>query len=146
MTVSVLLRRPFLAVLLALLLAVPLALALATPASASRADPVSRFSREVVRPGGVDADLYHIEHVYEVQRRLERLGLFDVTPNGTFGPVTKAGVKSFQRSNDLSVTSVVNHRTWRPLIKQTVLDKRAVPKACKRGAGGTRATTACTTR
>jgi hypothetical protein len=43
------------------------------------------FSREVVRPGDVDTDPYHIEHVYEVQYRLERLGLFDAVPNGHSG-------------------------------------------------------------
>jgi hypothetical protein len=132
LTISVGLGRRILSALVALLLSVPLALALAPPASAARADPVARFNREVVRPGDVDADPYHIEHVYEVQRRLLRLGLFDAIPNGTFGPVTKAGVMSFQRANGLPVTGVVTHRTWRPLIKQTVLGKRSVPKVCKR--------------
>jgi hypothetical protein len=131
-TFPVVLGRRGLLALLAVLLSVPLTVALAPPASASRADPPARFSREVVRPGDVDADPYHIEHVYEVQRRLDRLGLFDATPNGTFGPITKAGVMSFQRANGLPATGVVTRRTWRPLIRQTVLGKADVPKACKK--------------
>jgi peptidoglycan hydrolase-like protein with peptidoglycan-binding domain len=83
----------------------------APPASAARAwtlrDP---FSREVVRRGDADTDPYHIEHVYEVQRRLKRLGLFDATPNGRFGPVTEAAVKTFQRRNGLAPTGVVGYR------------------------------------
>ncbi len=100
----------------------------AAPASARLRDP---FSREIVRPGDVDADPYHIEHVYEVQRRLKRAGLFDVTPNGRFGPVTEAGVKEFQTRNGLEPTGVVNAPTWRLLIKQTVRGRSGVPSGCK---------------
>lgn len=90
-----------------------------------------RFSREIVRPGDVDRDQYHIEHVYEVQYRLKWLGLFDATPNGRFGPITKASVMRFQKRNDLRQTGVVNYRTWQPLIEKTVRGKRAVPSVCK---------------
>ncbi len=90
-----------------------------------------RFSREVVRPGDVDADPYHIEHVYELQYRLKWLGLFDATPNGHFGPVTKAAVIKFQRRNDLPQTGVVGYTTWKPLIKKTVRGRAAVPRGCK---------------
>lgn len=89
------------------------------------------FSREVVRPGDVDGDPYHIEHVYEVQRRLKRLGLFDVTPTGVFGEITEAGVKTFQRRNDLAATGVVNYRTWRLLIRRSVRGRPTVPAGCK---------------
>lgn len=88
------------------------------------------FSREVVRPGDVDADPYHIEHVYEVQLRLQRLGLFPAVPNGRFGPVTQAGVEQFQKRNGLSPTGIVGHRTWRRLIRQTVRGQDAVPGSC----------------
>jgi hypothetical protein len=89
------------------------------------------FTREVVRRGDVDADPWHIEHVYEVQYRLKRLGLFGATPNGRFGPRTAAAVKAFQRQIGVPVTGVVGARTWRPLIRQTVRGRSAVPSACR---------------
>ncbi|HEX2894182.1 MAG TPA: L,D-transpeptidase family protein [Marmoricola sp.] len=120
---------------LALLLAVLAVLApsyLAPPALASESfslrDP---FSRETVRPGAVDTDPYHIAHVYEVQRRLQRLGLFRATPNGRFGPATTAAVRAFQRRNGLRATGIVDQRTWRPLIRQSVRGRSAVPRACR---------------
>lgn len=104
----------------------------AAPAGAARSwtlrDP---FSREVVRRGDADTDPYHIEHVYEVQRRLKRLGLFDATPNGRFGPVTEAAVKRFQRRNGLAATGVVGYRTWQPLIRQSVRGRATVPQGCR---------------
>jgi hypothetical protein len=100
-------------------------------AAVARANLRLPFSREVVRPGDVDADPYRIEHVDEVQWRLKRVGLFDVTPTGYFGSVTEAGVKAFQRRNGLPQTGVVNRATWVPLIKQSVRGKRAVPHGCK---------------
>ena len=106
----------------------------AASASAVAATPVHRFGREVVRPGDVDADPYHIEHVREVQLRLGRLGLYAAPVDGRFGPVTEAGVKAFQRRNHLRATGVVGPRTWRLLIKQTVRGRSAVPAGCtKRG-------------
>ena len=103
--------------------------ALTTPASSwSLRDP---FARETVRPGAVDASPYRIEHVDEVQWRLKRLGIFRATPNGHFGPVTTAAVKTFQRRNGLAVTGVVGPRTWRPLIRQTVRGRAAVPRGCR---------------
>jgi len=105
--------------------------------AATSATPAARwtlrdpFSREVVRPGDVDTDPYHVEHVYEVQERLQRLGLFDAVPNGHFGPVTEAGVKTFQRRNGLTATGVVNRPTWRRLIRQTVRGRRVVPSGCR---------------
>jgi hypothetical protein len=88
------------------------------------------FSREIVRRGDADADPYHIEHVYEVQYRLKRLGLFDATPTGRFGPITEAAVKKFQKRNGLEQTGTVNYRTWRPLILQSVRGRHAVPSGC----------------
>lgn len=89
------------------------------------------FSREVVRRGDVDRDPYHIAHVYEVQLRLKRLGLFDVRPTGTFGPITEAGVKAFQQRNGLPVTGRVGYATWRPLIRQSIRGRAAVPADCR---------------
>jgi hypothetical protein len=89
------------------------------------------FSREVVRRGDVDADQWHIEHVYEVQYRLKRLGLFTATPNGRFGPATEAAVKKFQRKVGLTPTGVVGYRTWQPLIRKSVRGRSDVPRACR---------------
>jgi hypothetical protein len=88
------------------------------------------FAREIVRPGDVDKDAYHIEHVYEVQYRLRWLGLFKATPNGRFGPVTKSAVLAFQAKNGLRKTGTVNYATWQPLIKQTIRARKLIPKAC----------------
>ena len=104
----------------------------AAPASAVAATSVHRFGREVVRRGDVDADPYHIEHVIEVQRRLERLGLYSAAVDGRFGPVTEAGVKAFQRRNDLRATGVVGRRTWSLLIRQSLGGRRAVPAGCRK--------------
>ena len=124
--------RMLIAILATLAVAVTLAGVLVAPAGASVTrslqDP---FSREVVRPGDVDLDPYNIEHVDEVQHRLKWLGLFDATPNGRFGPITKAAVMRFQKQHGLSQTGVVGYRTWQPLIKETVRGRRAVPDACK---------------
>ena len=124
-----------------LVVPVVLVAGVAAPAYAEEAPPSNRtthslldpFTREVVRRGDVDADPWHIEHVYEVQYRLKRLGLFDATPNGRFGPRTEAAVKAFQRRIGVPVTGVVRARTWRPLIKQTVRGRSAVPSACRSG-------------
>jgi hypothetical protein len=103
--------------------------ALGEPASAaSLRDP---FSREVVRYGDQDTSAYHIDHVYELQYRLKRLGLFTVTPTGYFGSVTKAAVKRFQKRNGLAQTGVVGYQTWRALIKQTVRGRPALPSGCR---------------
>lgn len=101
------------------------------PANAAGWTPTDPFSREVVRRGDVDEDPYHIEHVYEVQHRLDRLGLFPVRPTGVFGEITEAGVKKFQRWNGLAVTGVVDRRTWRLLIRKSVRGRAAVPAGCR---------------
>ncbi|MBO0846382.1 MAG: murein L,D-transpeptidase [Nocardioides sp.] len=120
-------------VVLGLVLAVVASLSVTTapPASASaRWTLRAPFSREIVRPGDVDKDPYRIAHVYEVQYRLRRVGLFDADPTGYFGSITEAGVKSFQKRNGLAQTGIVNHRTWRRLIRQSVRGRRAVPDGC----------------
>ena len=129
------LRRALLAVLTALAMLVVLApwsLSQADAASApARASLLAPFSREVVRPGATDTDPYHIAHVYEVQYRLQRVGLFHADPTGHFGPITEAAVKRFQRRNHLAATGVVDRRTWAKLIPQSVRGRAAVPAGCK---------------
>ena len=90
------------------------------------------FSREVVRPGDQDEDPYHIEHVYELQYRLQWLGLFDATPTGYYGDITKAAVVAFQEEIGVKATGVVRYRTWRPLIRSTVRGGDDVPGFCKK--------------
>lgn len=119
------------ALFLALAVVLPVQAITAGHADAATWTLRDRFSREVVQRGDVDRDPYHIEHVYEVQRRLKRLGFFDARPTGTFGPITEAGVKAFQRRNGLAVTGRVGYGTWRPLIRQSVRGRAAVPDACK---------------
>lgn len=94
-------------------------------------DLTQPFTREPVKRGHVDADPYNIEHVYEVQIRLRRLGFFTVTPNGMFGPQTERAVKRFQRALGLRVNGRVNAETWKPLIRRSTFGKKAVPAACK---------------
>jgi hypothetical protein len=89
------------------------------------------FSRETVQRGDVDVSPYDIEHVYEVQIRLRRLGLLSATPNGRFGPQTHDAVKRFQRSRRLRVTGRVGAATWKRLIPQSTFGKASAPKACR---------------
>ncbi len=102
----------------------------ATPAQAA-VDMSKPFTREPVKRGDVDADQYHIEHVYEVQIRLQRLGYLSAAPNGSFGPQTERAVKRFQRDQHLQVTGRVTASTWVPLIKRSTFGKLSVPTACK---------------
>lgn len=119
--------------ILAVLAPLSVTAAPAAAAAAAQVDLRDPFSRETVRRGDVDASPYDIDHVYEVQLRLKRLGLFDATPNGRFGPITEAAVKRFQKRNGLRATGVVTSATWRPLIKQSVRGRRSVPSGCRSG-------------
>lgn len=126
--------RKLVALALALALAAGLSVAVAAPAQAVLSRTLTApFSREVVRPGDADTSPYHVEHVYEVQYRLKRLGLFAPSPTGYFGPVTRSAVVRFQSRNGLPRTGVVDRRTWRPLIKQSTRGRSVVPKDCKTG-------------
>lgn len=118
-------------IVLALVVGAPVQVITAAPAHAATWTLRDPFTREVVRRGDVDRDPYHIEHVYEVQIRLKRLGFFTVQPTGVFGPITEAAVKAFQRRNGLSVTGQVGRPTWRPLIRQSVRGRAAVPAGCR---------------
>jgi hypothetical protein len=91
------------------------------------------FTREPVQRGAVDADPYHIAHVYEVQIRLRRLGYLSATPNGHFGSQTEGAVKHFQRSAGLRATGRVDAATWKPLIRRSTFGQGTVPGACRKG-------------
>ena len=102
----------------------------AAPAHAGP-DLTKPFTREPVKRGDVDADQYNIEHVYEVQIRLRRLGFLSASPNGTFGPLTERAVKRFQRDRGLRVTGQVGAKTWKPLIFRSTFGRAKVPARCK---------------
>ncbi|HEY7280524.1 MAG TPA: peptidoglycan-binding domain-containing protein, partial [Actinomycetota bacterium] len=51
-----------------------------------------------------------------VQRALSYLGLYDAVVGGHFGPRTESAVESFQHSEGLAKTGVVNVFTWRHLM------------------------------
>lgn len=122
----------FAAILVALATALVLVVqAPAGPANAAAWSLSDRFSREVVRPGDTDVSPYHIDHVYDLQYRLRWLGLFNATPTGHYGSITKAAVVKFQKRIGVRATGVVGYRTWRPLIGRTVRGRSAVPGACK---------------
>lgn len=116
--------------LTAVLMALGITAATAAPAHAWP-DLTQPFTREPVKRGHVDASPFRIEHVYEVQIRLRRLGYFTVTPNGVFGPQTERAVKRFQRALGLRVNGRLNAETWKPLIRRSTFGKRVVPSACR---------------
>ena len=105
-----------------------------TPLRAAAA-PRPAFYRETVRYGARDASPYQISHVFEVQIRLNRSGFFRGPITGYFGPLTLAAVKSFQRSQRLPQTGVVNQATWTRLITYSRLRSsgwRSLPAVCRR--------------
>lgn len=116
--------------LVAVLLALGMTAVSAAPAEAGP-DLSQPFTREPVKRGDVDADQYTIEHVFEVQIRLRRLGHFTAAPNGVFGPRTERAVKSFQKARRLRVTGRVEARTWAQLIRLSTFGKAGVPAACE---------------
>jgi hypothetical protein len=93
-----------------------------------------RFARETVRFGARDTSPYSISHAYEVQIRLTWAGAYRGPVTGYFGPLTLAAVKSFQRSQRLPQTGVVDARTWARLIPLSTTRHggwRALPAACR---------------
>ena len=105
---------------------------IAQPAAHADSGLRDPFSREVVHPGDQDTDPYHIEHVYDLQYRLRWLGLFEATPTGYYGDITKASVVAFQKKIGVKANGVVRQNTWRPLLQRTVRGQDAVPASCKR--------------
>lgn len=118
------------ATLTTLALGVGLLMVSAAPAQAGP-DLRQPFTRELVQRGDVDADPYKIEHVYEVQIRLRRLGFLAASPTGTFGPQTELAVRRFQESRGLRATGRVDARTWVPLIRRSTWGKKLLPQSCR---------------
>lgn len=116
--------------LTAFVLGLGLTTVIAAPAQAGP-DMAKPFTREPVQRGDVDADQYNIEHVYEVQIRLRRLGFLKASPNGSFGPQTEQAVKDFQRARGLRATGRVDAKTWRPLIRRSTFGQKSAPDKCE---------------
>lgn len=94
-----------------------------------------RFAREVVRKGDQDTSTRHIEHVRELQYRLKWAGAYRGPVTGYFGDLTRAGVKRYQRRENIKATGVATRATWRHLIPDSTRRRSAVPGACDRGRG-----------
>lgn len=54
--------------------------------------------------------------VMQLQRDLNALGYRVGAPDGQFGPMTKAGVQSFQKATRLPQTGTVDAHTWRSIL------------------------------
>ncbi len=114
---------------------VPPAAQAATCASGSTTNTASLFWRETTKYGYRDTDVYHIQHVRELQRRLKRAGLFTLyQPTGSFYSYTKSELIKFQRRYGLCATGVADQKTWQVLIQKTTRGFSRVPARCK-GAG-----------
>jgi len=108
----------------------------AAPSAAAREKgdpfrPGKRFAREFTRHGDRDTSPYHIEHVRELQYRLRWAGAYKGPVTGTFGDLTRAAVKRYQKREDLKVTGVANVPSWKRLIPQTVRGRTVMPDRCK---------------
>jgi len=93
-----------------------------------------RWWRETVRYGARDSSPYQISHVFELQIRLTRAGVYRGPITGYFGTMTLAGVKAFQKLQRLSQTGVVDQVTWARLIWYSTLRSVGwyhMPAACK---------------
>lgn len=46
--------------------------------------------------------------VYEIQKKLKKLGFFRDSPNGKFGPTTEQAIKKYCESNNIYVRKVID--------------------------------------
>jgi hypothetical protein len=108
-----------------------LTLVTAVPAQAGTLWWSSPYARQVTQAGDQDLSPWHIEHVYELQRRLSRLGLYTIWPTGYYGSKTVHAVKQFQRKSGLPVTGKMDRASWRKLIKRTIRGRGQLPDVCR---------------
>jgi len=102
------------------------------PAAVAQTDWwTARYARQVTQPGDRDVDPWHIKHVYELQWRLIRVGLYGIPPTGYYGGRTVRAVKTFQRRVGLPVTGIMDRVSWRKLIRRSTFGRKIVPPACK---------------
>ncbi|WLR52926.1 cell wall hydrolase [Bacillus tianshenii] len=59
-------------------------------------------------------------YVWDLQHRLNQLGLYNGQMDGIFGPITKQAVLNFQKYNGLGVDGVVGTSTWTALDRVTL--------------------------
>ncbi|MBI1758609.1 MAG: murein L,D-transpeptidase [Actinobacteria bacterium] len=93
-----------------------------------------RFYRETVRFGARDTSPYDISHVFEVQIRLTRSGVYHGPITGYFGSATLAAVRAFQGQQRLPRTGVVDQPTWQHLIGFSILRSPGwfqLPSVCR---------------
>jgi hypothetical protein len=93
-----------------------------------------RFWRETVRPGARDTSPTAIAHVYEVQIRLYRAGVYRSYINGVYGSPVVASVKYFQKLQKLPQTGIVDQATWARLIQVSTSRSwgwTTLPAVCK---------------
>ncbi len=103
----------------------------AGPASAGDAPWwTASYARQVTQPGDRDIDPWHIQHVYELQWRLRRLGLYTIRPTGYYGSRTRQAVKAFQARVGLPETATMDQLSWEKLIRRSTRGRPSVPAAC----------------
>jgi N-acetylmuramoyl-L-alanine amidase len=61
--------------------------------------------------------------VWDVQHRLQQLGLYPMNLDGHFGPVTREGVIRFQRQNGLTPDGIVGPKTLKLLRGETFTEE-----------------------
>jgi len=64
------------------------------------------------------------EAVKTLQTNLKRLGLYNGRVTGNFDSKTQLAVKAFQKQYKLSVTGVVDSKTWQALLKTSIPNAR----------------------
>jgi Putative peptidoglycan binding domain/L,D-transpeptidase catalytic domain len=89
-----------------------------------------RFFREAVHLGQRDRSPYDIEHVRELQLRLQREHLFRFRPNGRYGTRTRAAVTRFQRLHQLVPSGRATRPTWNALLKSSNNNMRTARRRC----------------
>jgi hypothetical protein len=88
----------------------------ATPGpAATTAKPTAPAIRAPHAAAPVMAVGSHGQRVRELQARLRQLHLFDRTPTGTYGTVTRTAVRDFQQRHGVHATGSVDKATWTEL-------------------------------